>query len=456
MLLPLVGCALPCACDRGWVSAKIGERAGYDIGPPACIGEIQWPNGSSLDDGLTEEEAVLLALWNNAAFQELLTELGMAEGDLVQAGLLPNPEILYLASAPHKPFRYAIDLPIEAFWLRPIRIDAAEHESQRACERLTQAGLDLIRDTRQAYADMLLAQGRLRVAEEAVELRGRIVKLAEARLDAGDASPQEVSTARIDALAAEQDVSRLAYDITLAEERLRWLMGISDVREPLRLEAPPLPPDAELDANLLADDAVMTRPDALAAVELALAAEARLRLAEVGWFRLLAIFDATSGEKTGHEFSPGFRATLPILNWNGGNITRADAELEKAIRQQQTVHNQIMLDVHQAHARVSQARAELQVLEEQVQPAVEAAIRQAESAYREGDSPYVVVLQTTRQLLDSRLRREQLESELRRAWAELERSVGHHLQPAGETSEEFIETPTPTDSLEKEDQPLEN
>ena len=38
-----------------------------------------------------------------------------------------------------------------------------------------------------------------------------------------------------------------------------------------------------------------------------------------------------------------------------------------------------------------------------------------------------VVLETTRQLLDSRLRREQLLAELRRAWAELERGVGRRL-----------------------------
>jgi hypothetical protein len=39
----------------------------------------------------------------------------------------------------------------------------------------------------------------------------------------------------------------------------------------------------------------------------------------------------------------------------------------------------------------------------------------------------VVVLETTRQLLDSRLRREQLLADLRRSWADLERSVGRRL-----------------------------
>jgi cobalt-zinc-cadmium efflux system outer membrane protein len=84
--------------------------------------------------------------------------------------------------------------------------------------------------------------------------------------------------------------------------------------------------------------------------------------------------------------------------------------------------------VRQAHFRYAQARAEMEVLDQQVRPEVEAAIRRAESAYREGDTSYVVVLETTRQLLDSHLRQEQLKAELRRAWADLERSVGRRLE----------------------------
>ncbi len=171
-----------------------------------------------------------------------------------------------------------------------------------------------------------------------------------------------------------------------------------------------------------------SRPDALAAEQNATAAAERLRLARLGWVRLLGIGDATSGQRTGHEFGPGFRATLPLFNWNQGNITRARAELEKAERQRQTVRNQIILDVHQAHQRYVQALAELEILNSKVRPEVESAIRRTELAYREGNTPYVVVLETTRQLLDSRLRQQQLQAELRRSWAELERSVGRRLE----------------------------
>lgn len=435
-----VGATKYCLTDRSCVSSNLAARVGEGLGPGSCPRETQYPNGISLKDELTEEEAFLLALWNNAAFLELLTELGIAHGDLIQAGLLPNPEVAYFFPVSDKPFKYALDFPIEAIWLRPIRIAAAEREYDRVCQRLTQAGLDLIRDTRQAYADSILARGRLQVARDAVQIRRHIATVAKKRLEGGDISPQEASTALIDASRAEQDAVRVGFDIQLADERLRNWMGVSDDRTPLRFGAQPLVPDVRIAAETLAAEAVVNRPDALAADQAAAAAAERLRLSKVVWFRFLGILDATSG-RNGHEFGPALRVTLPIFNWNQGGITRAEAELEKAERQCHTVHNQIVLDVQQSYLRLSQSVAELQVLNERVRPEVEAAIRRTEQAYQDGETPYVVVLQTTQQLVDSRFREVQLQADLRRNWADLERSVGRHLDERQNL--ETIPAPTP-------------
>lgn len=417
----------PKPCAVGDVSSKVACRTGFTIGEGACHGPVVYPNGACLEDGLSEEEAVLIALWNNAAFHEALADLGVARGDLVQAGLLPNPELVFLFASIDKPYRYAVDLPLEAFWLRPIRIKAAAREAQRVCERLTQLGLDLIRDVRVAYAEALVARGRLDVAEAAVQVRGEISRLAEARLKAGDISAQEATTARIDFLLAQQEATRIRYDVSLADERLRLLLAIGEIRSPLPLLAVDPPLREDLDAEALTGEAVTTRPDAIAATQNALAAEKRLRISKLNWVRFLGIADATTGNITDHELGPGMRVTLPVFNWNQGNIARAEAEWQRAERARQTVHNQIILDVHVAHYRYSQARAELAILDGKTSPEAEAAIRRAEQAYREGNTPYVVVLETTRQLLDTRLRRFVLHAELRRAWAELERSVGRHL-----------------------------
>ncbi len=60
---------------------------------------------------LSESEAVIYALNNNAAFKSLLIDLKLAKADLVNAGLLPNPELLFAFGVANKPYRYAIDLP---------------------------------------------------------------------------------------------------------------------------------------------------------------------------------------------------------------------------------------------------------------------------------------------------------------------------------------------------------
>lgn len=446
----LVGCASSsqyCLAERSCVSTSLVDRFGQPVGPASCPSETIYPNGISLENELAEEEAVLLALWNNAAFLELLADLGMAQGDLVQAGLLPNPEVVYFFPVNDKPFKYLLDFPIESLWLRSVRVAAAEREYDRTCQRLTQAGIDLIRDTRQAYADVVLAYGRRQVASDAVGIRGRIAKLAQSRLDAGDISPQEASTALIDASRAEQDLVRAGYDIGLAEERLRNLMGIPADRTTLRVPLQPLSFSHEFDVESLVAEATSSRPDALAAEQFAAAAAERLRLSRIGWVRFLGILDATSGRSTGHEFGPAFRVTLPIFNWNQGAIARAEAELEKAERQRQTVNNQIALDVYQAHLRFAQGQAELNVLNERVRPQVEKAIRQTEKAYQEGNTPYVVVLQTTQQLIDSRFREVQLQTDLRRAWAELERSVGRHLHEVRPQAQEVLPAPSSQPSI---------
>ncbi len=429
-LAGLSGCqTVPAAPGRATVAADLTQRVGHTL--PAQTGPalVTLPPGASLDDGVTEDEAVAIALWNNAAFQELLADLGLARGDLIQAGLLPNPELLVYFPVTDKPFRYLFDFALESVWLRGVRVRSAAGEANRTADRLAQAGLDLMRDTRQAYADVVLARERVRVAGEGVKFRGRIAELAAARLEAGDVSPQEAATARIDSLQAGQDAARVGYDVPILEERLRNLMGIGPLRGPLPLDPSPPPPCLELDPDALTQEAMATRPDALAAAQAVAAAQARLQFARLGWVRLLGIGDATAGRRTGHELGPGLRVTIPLFNRNQGGIARAEAELERAVRNQRTVAYQVILDVQRATHQYRQGCEELDILRGKVRPEVDAAIRRAQAAYQEGNATYLIVLATTQQLLDSLLREAVLTADLRRFLAELERSVGRRLVP---------------------------
>jgi cobalt-zinc-cadmium efflux system outer membrane protein len=404
----------------------VEERFGQAVGPGPCADQVLVPEGIADGKPLSEDQAVLLALYNNAAFHEALVELDLTRADLVQAGLLPNPEFFYSWPVPDRAFRYLVDFPVEALWLRPFRLKAAAAENERACGKLTQLALDLIRDTRLAYADLLLARNQVAVAERSVRLRSRVGELAETRLQAGDATPLEVSTARIDSLQATQDLTRVRYDVTVAQEKLRNLTGLSGFAFALTPDDAPFDPRTSTPVDQLVAEAVQTRPDAVAATHAAEAAAERVRVARLGWGRLLGILDATSGSPV-HTPGPAVRITVPLFNHGQGLTARARAEYEQLDRRRRTVHNQIVMDVRTAYARFQQARSELDLVRGKTRPEVEDAIRRVEAAYKEGNVTYLIVLEANRQLITTYGREAQLQADLRRAWAELERSVGRRV-----------------------------
>jgi hypothetical protein len=52
--------------------------------------------GVSLDDGVTEDEAVAAALWDHPSRQATLADLGVARADLTDANQIPNPTLALL------------------------------------------------------------------------------------------------------------------------------------------------------------------------------------------------------------------------------------------------------------------------------------------------------------------------------------------------------------------------
>jgi cobalt-zinc-cadmium efflux system outer membrane protein len=404
----------------------VAARTGHTVGSGPRPDQVIVPNGVADGRPLAEDEAVVLALWNNAAFHEALVELDITRADLIQAGIIANPEAFYSWPVPDRVFRYLFDYPIETLLLRPFRLKVARAENERAGAKVTQLALDLVRDTRQAHSDLGLAQDQMRVAERAVELRGGIAKLAETRLAAGDASPLEVSTARIDALQAEQDLTKARGEVAAVGEKLRNLTGLSGFGFPLGAETVRFDPRTDATVDALVAEAATTRPDAVAAAHAAAAAGERIRVARLSWFRILGIMDATSGTP-GNTPGPAVRATLPIFNQGQGLKARAEADHEQLERRRLTVHNLIVQDVRTAFARYEQARTELDIVRGKTRPEVEAAIRRAESAYKEGNATYLIVLEANRQLVTTLAREAQLYADLRRAWAELERSVGRRI-----------------------------
>jgi len=420
--------------SRGEVSEQLVSRFGSGFGDQNVAGEALLPPDVSLDDGVTEDEAVQIALWNNAAFQETLTQLGVSNARLLDAGLISDPQFSLFFPLGPKQLEFTTFQAVDALWLQAIRVKAAELDVDQVSQSIVQNGLDVIRDARIAHANFVAATEQATVSREAADLRRQIEKLAQKRLDAGDISELEATTSRIDALQAKAGADRSLHDVTLARDRLRVVIGLSMWMSPelhvqsSDLDASPASRNIEaLDHEPLLNEALAMRPD-LRAAEIGIeAAGERAGLARNQFMNLDAIYDANGSGDRGFESGPGLRFTVPIFNGNQGGIAIAEAQWQQAVRRYVTVRDQITLEVRNSHTQVLQASENLATLQNEILPALREAGELARRNYENGGTPYFLVLQTTGQYLDARLRELQLAADLRRALAELDRSVGRKV-----------------------------
>jgi cobalt-zinc-cadmium efflux system outer membrane protein len=415
---------VPSHRDRTYVAGEVERRSGSRLAAPS-VEPPGIPPGVSLADGLSDDEAVSIALWNNAAFQVLLADLGFARADLIQAGLLANPVFSILFPLGPKQLEFALKLPIEALWLRPKRVTAARISADAGAERLVQNGLDLVRDVRVACATLRLAGTRAELAREAARLAENITRLAEDRLRAGDASELEIAAPRVEVLLARDEALHAGRELAIARARLATLLGgVLDVTDVTLRELP----GTGLDVPHLVATALAGRPD-MRAAELAVEA-ARVR-AGLSRFEVLAvsgIADANGKGTQGFEIGPGLEVGIPIFNWNQGGMARTDADLERAVQLQRAVRERIELEVAEAVTRFETAGAQAMVWRERVLPELEATVQRAERGYQAGDVPLLLLLQTSAELVKSQVREAETAAETVRARAELERSIGSRLE----------------------------
>lgn len=420
------GCVTP-RQNLSSVSGDMELRTGHGIGPTnSAHGRL--PEELTLSGGLSDDQAVTIALSNNPAFRELLTELGLSQGDLILAGMLPNPRLAMLVPIGIKPLEMTALYPLEALWLRPRRIRTAALDLDRTADRLVQSGLDLIRDVRVAFADVILARERIEVAEETLQISHQIADLVDSRFRAGDASELDASTSRLEALQIQEQRTRLQRDLEIGENRLRSLLGLGlQPWPPPHFIESPLPPTPS-DPSRLVTNALASRPDLRAAEMGAEAAGLRVGLARAETFTLAAGVNVKS---VGSErvTGPALELAVPILNQNQGGMALARARLEKAILQYATVRERIAMEVREAHLRTVQARESLDQWNGQILPGLRENVSRAELAFAAGEVSYLFVLESSRRLADARVREAVSRVDFRRAVAELERSVGQRLDP---------------------------
>ncbi len=279
---------------------------------------------------LAMDDAVQVALLNNAGLQASYAELGVSEADLVQAGRLPNPGFSF--SRTRWSDNLGITRTFSANVLAILTLPLATRIERRRFEQTrletADAMLKVAADARRAYVSAVAAEQSAKYAEQVKDSASAGAELAHRMQQAGNASRLDYAREQAFYADATTQLAKARQHAFAAREKLTRVMGVwgaaTQYSLPDRLpdvprERPELK-DLEVFAmqNRLDIQAAKLRTQGVAA-SLGLSKATRfVNALEVGY---LNNFETDKGHEHGYEIS----VEIPIFDWGSAKVARAEA-----------------------------------------------------------------------------------------------------------------------------------
>lgn len=171
---------------------------------------------------ITIESAIQIALLNNPEIQATLEEIGIAQADLVEAGLLSNPVFEVEARYPHgKRLRtnieYLITTAFLDIFLIPLKTRLASVELEQAKLRVSSEILDLAFEVRKTFYELLGEQQKLNSTYSIAELSDIQAEIAARQSAVGNVY-------KLDRYQLQARLSRAKLEIDMSQQELIRLM----------------------------------------------------------------------------------------------------------------------------------------------------------------------------------------------------------------------------------------
>src|ERR1700694_3353598 len=276
---------------------------------------------------LTVDTAVQIALLNNRGLQASYNELALAEANLVQDSLPPNPtfSISRISGDGALEIERKVIGDILALATLPFRSEIARQRFQKAQLRAAEETLRLATDVPRAYSRAVAANELVGLLTDAKSTAESTAQLAEKLGQTGALNKLDQAREQVFYAETTADLATLRQDATSSRERLIRLLGLWDGDLGFRLpqKLPPLP-RRPLSLPGIEVDAVEHRIDLqIARIELAALAKS-LNLTEATRFVTMldvAGVDRNTRDPTGTSFSErGFDVQFQIPIFDGGEV----------------------------------------------------------------------------------------------------------------------------------------
>lgn len=305
---------------------------------------------------LTSESVVQIALLNNPQIQATFEELGIAQADLVEAGLLSNPAFEVEVRYPHvKKLRTNIEYLVTAtfldIFLVPLRTRLATAELEQAKRRVTNEILNLAFEVRQTYYELLAEQQKLKYTRSIVELTSIHGEIVSRQNIVGNVNRLDFQQVQARLLEAKLEIAKEQTKIIRLREKLNRLLGLSEEVCLLLPEEIPEEIDYQgFDLCALESIALEERLDLQEARFEVIRLSRMLGLKD--WWTFTNLKAGLAGERDPDGLNLvgyGVSGEIPIFNFGQAARMRIFAQLRQAQDRYLALEIRILSEVREAH-----------------------------------------------------------------------------------------------------------
>ena len=283
-----------------------------------------------LQQPLRAEDAVRIALINNPGLQASYAELGVAAGDLLSSGVLPNPTLTHLRArnADEVKIETVLSFNLLSLVTVPMAMQAQQLRFEQAKLQAAEEALRVASSTRKAYFRAVAAQQSASYARDVREAAEASAELARRMAMVGNFTRLDHLREQVFYAEATAQLARARQAAGAERERLTRLLGLwgeqAQFRLPERLPDLPAAPRELPNAEQLAME---QRLDVQAARRSADSLARSLGLTRVTRFAdefevgIVRIREGSEATKKGYEIG----VPIPLFDWGSGRVARAEA-----------------------------------------------------------------------------------------------------------------------------------
>ena len=353
-----VGCTrIPQANDNGIssiVNSRIDKETYWNQGchEDECISNaIQ----ILLQQELTADSAVRIALLNNPKIQEIFEDIGIAQADLVDAGLFSNPAFDIIFRFPEKKdlvtnIEYTITSSFIDLFLIPLRVRVAKAELEQITLKVTNEILDLAFEVEQTFYEVQAAQQDIKYIQSIVELTSIHSQLASRQRIVGNVNKLDFQQIQSRYLEAKLEIARIQNDIIRLREKLNRLLGFcGDIPWKISDNLPEIDYQG-LPIQCLEAVAFSERLDLQTARFDVLRLSRMLGIKQWWVYTQGRIGIGGKRDPDGtNVLGPAFSGEIPIFNYGQADRMRIYAELRQAQDHLAALEIQVLSEVREAH-----------------------------------------------------------------------------------------------------------